>query len=293
MKVLYIAKGDLPDYQSDMVFHGLRSLYGSDCVDANKIWYMYKSDKELYWNSLVPNGGKSYGHGFTIHGKLPDCAVDRNDISGRVLAREFDLIVYGSVTRCTDYLKEVLSVYPPERVFYIDGEDGQNIDFSLCNTGVLFKREFPDSVMVTDRLRTIEFAIPESQIQATVPTKTKDWAHIIPGDLRTYIFDNERDYYADYMTSMFGLTHKKGGFCCLRHLEILACGCVPYFPGLDTCPVNTLTVFPKNLLVGVEKIILSGKVDNQWYVDTSDALLEYTKTQLTTCALAGRIVNAL
>ena len=50
MKILFIAKGDLPDYQSDMVFHGGRSTLGNDFVDCNKLWYMYKDEKELYDN---------------------------------------------------------------------------------------------------------------------------------------------------------------------------------------------------------------------------------------------------
>lgn len=41
----------------------------------------------------------------------------------------------------------------------------------------------------------------------------------------TYIFENEEEYYNDYKKSLFAITRKKGGWDCMRHYEILACGC--------------------------------------------------------------------
>ena len=84
MKVLFISKADLPDFQSDMVFHGLRSLLGADCIDANHMWYMYSDTMEAYWNTRVPNNGKSYGNGFTLYGLLENIDIDRNDIHTKI-----------------------------------------------------------------------------------------------------------------------------------------------------------------------------------------------------------------
>ena len=47
MKVLFVAKGDLPDYQADTIMHGGRSVLGSDFVDANFAWYMYKKERQI------------------------------------------------------------------------------------------------------------------------------------------------------------------------------------------------------------------------------------------------------
>ena len=54
MKILFISQGNLPEYQCDSLFHGLRLLFGDDIVDVNKISYMYKSfpeeaKKKIIW----------------------------------------------------------------------------------------------------------------------------------------------------------------------------------------------------------------------------------------------------
>ena len=35
----------------------------------------------------------------------------------------------------------------------------------------------------------------------------------------------------------------------MRHYEILANACIPYFPDIELCPKNTLALFPKNLIL--------------------------------------------
>ena len=111
MKVLFISKAKLPDFQCDMVFHGLRSLLGANCVDANHMWYMYSNTMEKFWNSRVPKNGKSYGNGFTLYGLLDDIDIDRSNITNKIKGKYYDKIVYGSITRCQDYLQDVLNNY--------------------------------------------------------------------------------------------------------------------------------------------------------------------------------------
>ncbi|WP_330205257.1 hypothetical protein [Cyanobacterium sp. Dongsha4] len=43
MKILFISQGDLPEYQCDSLFHGLRSHFGETIIDVNKINYMYQT----------------------------------------------------------------------------------------------------------------------------------------------------------------------------------------------------------------------------------------------------------
>jgi hypothetical protein len=95
----------------------------------------------------------------------------------------------------------------------------------------------------------ISFSVPSCKIVDTIPFKTRLLAHIIPGDTRTYIYDNESDYYQGYRESWFALTCKKAGWDCMRHYEIIANGCIPLFLDLHQCPPCTLTTFPKELIL--------------------------------------------
>ena len=79
--------------------------------------------------------------------------------------------------------------------------------------------------------------------------KDKIISSLIPGVLATYIYTNETDYYAEYERSLFAVTKCKGGWDCMRHYEILANGCVPYFEDIERCPQKTMVLFPRELLL--------------------------------------------
>jgi hypothetical protein len=289
MKVLFIGKADLPDFQCDMVFHGLRSLLGADCVDANHMWYMYSNTMEKSWNSRVPNNGKSYGNGFTLYGLLNDIDIDRSDITNKIKNKYYDKIVYGSITRCQDYLQDVLNNYEQANIILIDGEDNTDISPNYFGKGVYFKRELTHEP-IPGVLKPINFCIPEQLILNKVPTKAKDYASIIPGDLSTYIYDNQIDYYMDYQNSYYGVTTKKGGWDCLRHYEILMNGCIPYFPNIEDCPKNTMTLFPKDL-VQQSNTTLTEKGLPVDYEHQATTLLTHTRKYLTTTYTANHILH--
>lgn len=288
MKLLYISVADLPDYQSDMIFHGLRTMYGPDCVDSNEMWYMYSDLKNTYWNLRAPNNGKSYGNGFTIAGTLKNINVDRSELDYKIKNNFFDKIIYGSVHRCLDYLDLVLKHYTKKDIIFIDGEDHDNrIQHQLIDKGMYFKRELAYN---DQNIFPINFCVPSELIVNDITEKCQDYATIIPGNLDTYIFNTQHDYYADYQKSYYGLTFKKGGWDCLRHYEILMNGCIPYFPGLEECPIRTMELFPKNLILNSNKILESdGLPDN--YNDIASELLEYTRQFLTTTYVASNILS--
>jgi hypothetical protein len=288
MKVLFISKADLPDFQSDMVFHGLRSLLGADCVDANHMWYMYSDTMKEYWNSRVPNNGKSYGNGFTLYGLLEDIDVDRTDIQNKIKNKYFDKVVYGSITRCHDYFSDVAATYSKSDIILINGEDNTLLDSEFFGSGIYYKRELVNTP--SEILKPINFSIPKELIVNEIPSKTKDYASIIPGDLSTYIYDNQSDYYADYQTSYYGVTFKKGGWDCLRHYEILMNGSIPYFPGLENCPEYTMTLFPKSLIYQNNQYLMANGLSEN-YNQEANELLEYTKKYLTTEYTAKLILN--
>lgn len=289
MKVLFISSNELPDFQNDMVFHGLRSLLGADCVDANHMWYMYSDTMKKYWNSRVPNNGKSYGNGFTLYGLLDNIDIDRSNISEKIKNKYYDKIVYGSINRCQDYFNEVLDSYDRDNIIIIDGEDNTNINLNYFGKGIYFKRELIYDC-IPGKLQPINFCIPAELILNTVPSKIKDYASIIPGDLSTYIYDNQIDYYTDYQNSYYGVTIKKGGWDCLRHYEILMNGCIPYFPELENCPKNTMTLFPKDLIQQSNQTVIDTGLPED-YMQQVIQLLEYTKKYLTTTYTAKIILS--
>jgi len=131
----------------------------------------------------------------------------------------------------------------------------------------------------------ISFSIPESKIVQSVPDKTKKFAHIIPGDTSTYIFTDEASYYKDYQSAVFGRTCKKGGWDCMRHYEILANGCIPWFADLEKCPSQTMTHFPKELVSEAMKSETPEK-----YIPE---LLEHTKKHLTCRAMARHVFDTV
>jgi len=287
MKILFISKADLPDFQNDMVFYGGRTMFGSDFVDVNKMWYMYFGDKNEYWNIRVPNGGKSYGGGFTLYGHFDDVDIDRNDILEKIKNKFFDKIIYGSVYRCTDYIDIVKNIYLPKDIIFIDGEDHQNIKWNLIGVGTYFKRELIYNP--NDFLKPINFAIPSKSIVNDVPIKYLQYSTIIPGDLRTYVYDNESDYFKGYMDAWFGVTFRKGGWDCLRHYEILMNGCIPFFPDLDKCPPYTMWNFPKKTIMECNSKLQNITIEE--LKSYTVELLEYTRNNLTTEKLFNYILN--
>jgi hypothetical protein len=236
MKILYLSGATGADYQCDMLFHGLRTLLGPDCVDVNFLEFMYQ--------------GTPYPPFFSIYGLLPRIDVDRTDIVSKIKNHYFDAVVYGSIQRYQEFLSEVCAAYPSNKIALIDGED-DNVICSARGRGWYFKRELtqPD----TDLL-PIQFAIPKEKILWEPQSKAHLMAPCDPRDRSTYIYyGSEASYYEQYATSYFGRTMKKGGWDACRHYEIMAAGCVPYFEGLENCPSRTLGYLPKlNLLVAKE-----------------------------------------
>lgn len=236
MKILYLTPGDHVDYQNDCLLIGLKELYGAEVVDFNKQAHNY----DTFDPSLIK---KFWGQGMTVTRVLSDLDVDRTDITTKIKHKFFDYIVYGSIWRCSNYIEKVLEYYPKEKVIVVDGEDHTNIHQSF-NLGIpYFKREL---IFEKDRLFPISFAIPTTKVYFN-KIKTKNYSFITPLDPKTYVYNDESSYYKDYQQARFAVTLKKAGWDCMRHYEIMANGCIPYFVNIETCPLNTLKFFPKQL----------------------------------------------
>lgn len=131
----------------------------------------------------------------------------------------------------------------------------------------------------------ISFSIPESKIIDAVPDKTKKYGYITPGDFKTYVFSDEASYYKDYRSAVFGRTCKKVGWDCLRHYEILANGCIPWFHRLEDCPANTMTHFPKDIVTEA----MASETPEEFIPE----LLDYTRNHLTCRAMAQYVFNTV
>ena len=165
--------------------------------------------------------------------------------------------------------------------------------------------------MINNNLFPITFCIPEENIVKNIPVKTKIMASINPHGVgkNTYIFENEEEYYNDYKKSLFAITRKKGGWDCMRHYEILACGCIPIFENLQGCPENTMFNFPKKIIIETNNFynflckkynILNNHSNNISIIERKDLdiyknyviiLLKYTREFLTTTQLAKYIIK--
>lgn len=146
----------------------------------------------------------------------------------------------------------------------------------------------------------LQFSIPGIKVVKEIPEKTRDFAFLIPGQLNTYIYTQEDEYYKGYQDSYFAVTCKKGGWDCMRHYEILANGCIPYFVDLDKCNPNTMKLLPRELILeamhleGVSYLSIDHKKFNKKrYYEILHELLEYTKKHLTTKGMASYLLETV
>jgi len=146
----------------------------------------------------------------------------------------------------------------------------------------------------------IGFSIPGEKIVASVPPKTKLLSSLIPGKPDTYIYNTEEDYYNEYKQSIFARTLKKAGWDCMRHYEIMANGCIPYFPDIEKCPPNTMTLIPKQLIIkgnALYEKLKDKNIDDLTSVernkcsDLANRILNHTREKLTTRALAEYVLK--
>jgi hypothetical protein len=289
MKILYVTNhmdiarasgGFINDYQNDLLFYGLRELYGDDVVDSTQILSLYKE----YEGKIHP---QHLWGGMTSFWLIGDNNIDRSNIEEKIKDKYYDLIIYGAIKRCKNYYDLVSKVYPADKIILIDGNDEAELD-PLYTKHLYFKRELQNN---HPNLLPITFAFPTDKLSQPNKNKTQEYATCIPGQPETYIFKEEKPYYEDYQKSYYGVTMKKAGWDCMRHYEILGNYCMPYFIGLEDCPKDTLANFPKELLLEARELAFS--FDNQKYFDILDGVFKHTKNNLTTKNLAKYIINKL
>lgn len=284
LKVLFISAASGPDYLCDCAFHGLRTLLGPDCVDDARLAYMYRGyeTKNLY------------GKGFTLYGLLDEGSVDRTDTLAKIRKRYFDLIVFGSIHRDHRYLFDIMEHYRQNEIVFLDGED-QPLFLSDCvHHGMYFKRE-----LYTPQYKVfpIQFGIPEEKLVGA-SRKSTFMAPLDPFNPRTYIYSDESAYYHDYQKSLFGKTMKKAGWDCMRHYEIMASECVPYFENIEYCPPTIMVDLPKEELVFAKTLVdykgfnvFELSAGKELWSNLNERIQRVLREKLTTVALARYILD--
>ena len=74
---------------------------------------------------------------------------------------------------------------------------------------------------------------------------------IIPGLPLT--FDKPEAYLATYQNAYLGVTNRKAGWDCFRHLEIMASGAIPLMPDAESIPSYSMVHYPKRALLEVSR----------------------------------------
>jgi hypothetical protein len=280
-------------YLTDMLLHGLRQKFGNTVVDHHRPWWMY--DSEYGPGKLDDNVHKVFSLGRT----LDDTGVDRTDIDTKIKDKFYDLIIFGYTHNAwnREQFNLATQLYNRNQIAFIDGgdlwEDGAHGIVDKC---VYFKREFYYS---NPKMHTISFAMPDEKID-TCPNDNKTilLAPMDPRDPSSYIYKQEGPYYQQYADSLFGVTKKKGGWDCVRHYEILANNCIPWFMDLESCPKDTITTLPKTQLLEVVKLVREKGME--WFTtDTgfdcwellNDQIQTHFKKYCTTSALANYVLE--
>ena len=83
----------------------------------------------------------------------------------------------------------------------------------------------------------------------------------------------------------------------MRHYEILANFCIPYFPDIENCPSNTMFNFPKDKIIQANKLFTNNFTETikgmDEYCDLLYDIFEYTKNNLTTKKIAEYVINII
>ena len=118
-----------------------------------------------------------------------------------------------------------------------------------------------------------------------------------PIDKSTYIYLTEDAYYSQYAQSYYAPTMKKAGWDCLRHYEIMANWCIPYFRCLDQCPPTIMQHLPKRELRLVQECIDSTSLKRltleHIYGDLLTKVMDAVFNHLTTESLASYVLSTV
>jgi len=109
----------------------------------------------------------------------------------------------------------------------------------------------------------------------------------IPGE--RYSFVSEAEYLREYQESYWAITHKKGGWDCYRHLEILTSGCAPLMHDVHRAPVGSMFYYPKQLLAYLFERFSNGPFIPE--PNLYEYLKKWSSKYLSTQAVASQVMR--
>jgi hypothetical protein len=268
MKILYIPTKVPHDFQRETINWGLRNLSKSSTITVDKSCI----NERLYtcYNDTL--------HHFTYYKKWEEfpTEIDGEILDEKLSNKYYDIVIVQDGLFPGIYNEQKMDMLYKiynKNLFIVDGEDGSDGAFlSLLKrypNVKYFRRELSFiSKYGHNYIFPINFGYPDELIMNESFDKNKDISRIIPGDGNTYIY-NEELYYNEYRSSKMAYTFSKGGWDCLRHLEIIFNDCLPLFLDIEHCPHYTLYYYPKFLLSEVLKNLLKINYSNYNYPDIS------------------------
>ena len=169
-------------------------------------------------------------------------------------------IIFTSIWRRSSELNELLHYFDKLKygqIIVLDGEDHEHLHSCSEKRVAYYKRELRD---ITGGILPISFCIPPVSLpfltkgSGYIPYKTTILAPCDPRWRASYTFQTQTSYYKQYACSLFAATTKKGGWDCMRHYEILANHCIPYFPNIISKPSYTMHSYPVDLQLEANRL---------------------------------------
>jgi hypothetical protein len=122
--ILFLSGKTTADYLRCLTLHGFKQHIGSQCHDYPVIPHIYKTDYIPYH--------KLYGKGITFTNLLDPLL--HNDILDHTLEediknKKYDIVIYGSYHRGMPYYEWVSSIYNPNEIIMLCGEDIHDCDY--------------------------------------------------------------------------------------------------------------------------------------------------------------------
>jgi hypothetical protein len=145
----------------------------------------------------------------------------------------------------------------------------------------------------------VSYSFPDELWVDKVSPKTMMFASHIPRNVSNsgYSYADRDEYMKVYQQSVFGITSKKCGWDCWRHLEIVSQGAAMYMLDIEQIPSKTMTHYPKQLIkqfmnkYGQYSIELIQKHANSILQDDLTTLLNESKKSLTSSAMYNYILD--
>lgn len=264
---------DREDYLADGLLHGLRHTPGVEVVDHPRKTCLYVGGiQSAQVPALKVRGGGFNLYGTLGTANEPE----RHQIFRKLESGWFDLVVLGNVWRQWGHLLDWSAVLGAAPLALLDGDDDgrlypgsgthlrrfgpwRSLASTLQRPGCLyFKREWQGmGALARTRLRwfglrsrqvrPMGFSIPEEKLleasDLDAPRPRRFPTHVVDEEVQRLVggqtdhaFVSEQAYNSDLRCSRFGITTRRAGWDCLRHLELAAQGCVLCFRDLDRKP---------------------------------------------------------